>query len=1353
MFKVLKNVKINLKRYSSFKNTIPGFLKELKEYKTEEDIIKNNNYRIFESLYKQDKIFEENQESYEKFFNENVITDVNLSANIIKEYFILRKKLGFNEKILSQCLDFLVRHKNLRGDIMTTGDDIMGQRFFESNLWKFLLKDINLLLHPKMELDSQSFLEILGNLRKLGYKDLDFVKQVFFKIENKLGIEREGYDKNFNLEFFEDILKEDNRNFLKDDKLKNYLASILNIKDRNYEKIENNEENNEKNNEELKILDNCLNEIGFFLEKINKQNLKLFDSIEKVRENYISLKEEQKSKILKKNPELLLDFLQIEDSLISTGLIMPKDLIDSENNKDTLDLVNKKIITESNLDPQVFDLLLKINKKKKERYEISDLIKKGELNEKNNFFECLKELVFLSIEDIENYEYKNTYFNEIFRKFLKDEFSKTEEFLKNKKMREFDNYYSGKGEIVGIYYYTQVFNFLKTELPAFFEKINIDDLSLKNLFGIIIKNKLLMNNCEDLNINFENLKNEELLLILENYIFFKPEMLLKIANQKKDLLVNLIEDLFQSFTTKIETKISILNSLIFLNEKFDFDNSLVSNLVLTFMNQENLLELNNTYRISINKKDYYYNFWKINQYMINEKINLEKLEKKLLTKLLIKMDFFMESDYDDRTSKDPIHYNLLKVLKKNLESDMKFDKFYFSGLRRNIPKFYYPHVLNVFNNEVFAIYLLRENENEDSNEIFLRENLIKKIFLREKSLEINFKYIKMSDFMKDKNYYQNYNFDINIGDDEISTILNKLEINKKNELLEEIGYLFKSENIRENLSLLTVEYYVSKILEDINKMTLNNNFLYDKYNQLKFFLIIFQDLTKNENCQNILEKIDLKINLFKTEKNDKMELDFIGKRYGIQKIENLENYLQCKETEFLNYSLFKNTEYFIFDSWKKDFENLSTINLLEDWKLTQTKYGLLKKTLIPCVKGREVTRFNNLSIFWNIFENQNVSLETKKIFENYDSIVENNENFNLLNGENKFKLSLLNMAYEFRGLNEYNNFFNDFFNLKFWEKIMKMKNKKTKNNFFDLEEYQILNKGLFERKSLYKNNVEKIIEKRKELDYWQNLVEIEIPQKFSDSMGKEEKSKFKDIHSQAKVKYHDLLREYKNEITENRTIFSDVDFKDVINIVNYQNLENENSENQKKIFNSLNVDNFQGNVVNNLLKNVLLYKKKFEISFNDEESKLFNDYEKQIENTFLEKSVDFKIFVGDEKIENIFEESDFKFFEKYFPSSELELFKNEKIINLFGILNLFFNEKISQNFEKELFIKTTLSKANQISDSKISEESIKNLFTKKFNNKEKFDLDKNENFNFQNTMKISKKEKEIYKEMLSIERG
>ena len=1346
MLKVIKNVKKTLKRYSSLKNTIPGFLKELKEYKSEEDILKNNNYKTFESLYKQDQIIEEDQKIYEEYFTENLFQDVNLSANIIKKYFSLRKKLGFNEKILSQCLDFLVKHKNIRGDIMTTGDDIMGKRFFESNLWKFLLKDINLLLHPKMELDSKIFINILKNLRELGFKDLDFVKNSFFKIEKKLGIEREGYEKNFDLEFFEDVLKEDEHNFLQDDKLKNYLTSILNIKNRNYEKTE----NTDKNNLELRILNNCLNEIGFYLEKVNTENLELFDSIEKIRTNYISLKEDQKSTILKNNPELLLDFLQLEDSLISTGLIMPRDLLDENNSKETLDLVNKKVLTESNLNPEILDILIKINEKKKERIEISDLIQKGKINEKNNFLECMMELVFLGVEDIENYEYKNTYVNDVFRNFLKEEISKSQESFNNRKLKEFENYYTGKADVVGIYYYTQIFNFLKTEMPGFFEKLNFEDLNKRNLLLYHINNKILMNVETEGNFDFSNLENQDILYIITNYNYFKPEFLLEIVNKNKDSLLNIVQKTLESFDTKIEDKISLVNFLIFLSEKFDFDNSLVKNAVTTFLNQDNLLESNNTYRNSTNKKDYYYNFWKISQFTENENISLSKNDRNLLKKSLMKMNLYMDLDYEAKMKKDPIHYSLLHVLKKNLENDLNFDKFFFSGLKRNIPKYYFPHVLNIFNNEVYAIYLLRENEDQNSNEIILREKLIKKVFLREKSIEVNFKYIKISEFMKDKNYFQNFNFDIKMEDSEIHKILNKLEIIKKNELLEEVGNLFKS-NSESNISLLTIEYFISKILEDINKMNLNNNFLYDKYNQLKFFLVIFQDLTKNENCKNLIEKIDKKLSILKNETDKKVEFDFIGKRYGIQKIDNLQNYLQCKETEFLNYNLFKNTEYFIFESWKNNFENLSSINLTEDWKLTQTKYGLLKKTLIPSLKGREITTLNGLSIFWNIYENEDITLDTKKKFENYDSLIENNENFDLLHNEDKFRLSLLNMAYEFRSLENYNDFFYDFFNLKFWEKIMRLKNEKTENDFFNMTEYQVLNKGLFEKKTLYKNNVEKLVERRKELDYWQNLVDIEIPEKYNEAMSKEEKSKYKDIHSQAKLNYHKLLLQYKEEITDNRSVFSDTDYKDVINTVNYKNFDKK--ENGKIILSSLNNDNFENNIINSLLKTVLLYKKNFDLEFNEVEKSLFEEYKKKIKSSFLEKSVNFDICIGDEKIGDVFGEEDFEFFEKYFPSSEMKIFENEKIINLFGVLNLFFNEKISENFEKELFIESTLSEKNKNLNLEIPEDSIKKLFTNKFNNKEKFDLDKNENFNFQNTMKISEKEKEIYKEMLSIERG
>lgn len=70
-------------------------------------------------------------------------------------------------------------------------------------------------------------------------------------------------------------------------------------------------------------LDKTLNNIEAGLQSLSKQHLKLFDSFLALRENYFKLNNLQRDWLIKNNPELLLEIITLEETLIKLGVVLP----------------------------------------------------------------------------------------------------------------------------------------------------------------------------------------------------------------------------------------------------------------------------------------------------------------------------------------------------------------------------------------------------------------------------------------------------------------------------------------------------------------------------------------------------------------------------------------------------------------------------------------------------------------------------------------------------------------------------------------------------------------------------------------------------------------------------------------------------------------------------------------------------------------------------------------------------------------------------------------------------------------------------------------------------------------------
>lgn len=89
----------------------------------------------------------------------------------------------------------------------------------------------------------------------------------------------------------------------------------------------------EETSDEVKYVDSLFARIGQVLDDTSSNSLKIMTSFYKLRENYFRLNNMQRTEIMKKNPDLILQLIELEDQLVLGGVILPSEVYHLSNRK------------------------------------------------------------------------------------------------------------------------------------------------------------------------------------------------------------------------------------------------------------------------------------------------------------------------------------------------------------------------------------------------------------------------------------------------------------------------------------------------------------------------------------------------------------------------------------------------------------------------------------------------------------------------------------------------------------------------------------------------------------------------------------------------------------------------------------------------------------------------------------------------------------------------------------------------------------------------------------------------------------------------------------------------------------
>lgn len=251
--------------------------------------------------------------------------------------------------------------------------------------------------------------------------------------------------------------------------------------------------------------------------------------------------------------------------------------------------------------------------------------------------------------------------------------------------------------------------------------------------------------------------------------------------------------------------------------------------------------------------------------------------------------------------------------------------------------------------------------------------------------------------------------------------------------------------------------------------------------------------------------------------------------------------------ELLNYKIFAQEDYFQYSPFKDHLQPKLTQAQCSSHpeKLIFTDFTLAPRTLIPDVANPDLFTSPAVSMNWPDLVYISSS-ENKKQALLRDQRALQVEETSFLNSKDRFSLALMNMLWDLKLSKNPGLDMLKLLSCEFWSRVTQITpDSKLDSIHLDVEAY---NQALFDPlvpKDLYTSKFDKIRKLKRDLNRWQELVNVRIPDLYSktkDEYSKLEIQKFWDF---AKREYAEKLRFYKNNFIKNNSFFANNKFRDL----------------------------------------------------------------------------------------------------------------------------------------------------------------------------------------------------------------
>lgn len=1426
------------RQFSVTNKEVAAMLDMLQNYKRDKSTLNNHFYHSIEKLYKYDTMIKEKIDhlaSMPKTIGENSIT---LNSDIIREYFRIRKEIGFNEELLAGLLRTLAGLKYRNYDYNSLKSDIWGKHLVQSPLFRLVIDDVKLLAYDKMEVDLEQLSSIFNSLTKLDYKEPELTQKLLNKIIyiiknpritlNELGDAKKEQLLDTSLQNYSTLVE---KNLFKD-----LLKDILQVKNEPHRATTIISELQALERQEVEDLDNVLERIETVLDHYKSLNIEFLNTILSIRSYYFDLRQDQKLEIMKKYPDIYLDFLRMENSLIQCGILMPKDLIEnaSPEDQESLTLLMEQMLLEIGADPKFLTQMMQTNPKVVEKavydpkstllleegqtkggIQVAPFIKAVVASEdpnilaNDNYFysrviEALDSIVDNMRARISCLDEKDNYRFDGFRHAFNDTLDSIKEMAKKKFGKiienpdEFFSVIDHEKTTLGYFYYGKVFdicqevveelhNLLLTKIRDNAETCEADLLNVEGCLRLYILGQ------KSLNDSLSQFAKEKLALQLSKAEPITLEALQVMAKNlefvSKDILNDIIklagvknlakpEFVFEFLKSNFSLSDQINSAFFFYTlTRFSGDKEseqAFKEAIFKFATHQNLAdiyffkyrkEIPVTYEYT--KLFYIFEFLKKNQSeyaaskVVQNMIDLEKAR--------IKVKSYLDTDFEFTLRGDPVFAMIFNQLvetnpqiAQNLQDMHSLIDVPFSIL---------PTVISKTQQATNCLILNFPSEAEDSMASEIRRDFI---VSRIPNASVNIRNIRK--FFQNNQFYINMNFQFAENLDDILKETLLIEKNVSGEEGELINTVFELVKVKENDGhavqkkkehllkvFLTLENSVKNSQEmESTKMTVIRK-------ALVFYSSVFLNVFKGDLSEKQVSEITKLISAVKNQIPEDKKGDIVfpysfhGKRFSFDRPDSLQT--RRDHREFLNYKTFSEQGYFLFRNWQIELEEyLDPMQFSQSSDYFYNKNGKLNKTLLPSIDGRQLSR-PSFQYFWEELVYTTNKDQKQKIVA-YETIASLN-NFAKISPENRWKVALLNFAYEFKAKADISDQLDKLFQCDFWNVLLdefaqstnnsnksSSNNNSSQNELFNFEDLSYYLDGKIKpryRATPYEDFMRSKIEIKKSLEYWKDMFDVTLPKLYSMADSDAAKENIYKAYMNAKHKYLEAMQDYQDNLAVIDSAFNIGYFKDLIVHIRTSEDEddrrrNSNSLPKKALIN--NASDLERLTKNAVLKHLIIFKESQGHELTQKEKLFKNSWKQTVseqgtDNAFVYSSL------SNVTIREAFSEKDIRFFENNFIHSKIQSFGDQKLSDFLTILNLLLNPELIAVEESRLFVESHLPSVTD-SSLKFDSNQLADFIASPISNSSRFDLDYSLNNIWFRSSRISEKEKGIINEMLSV---
>ena len=1354
----------NGNRLFGLSKEFPALSKQLDSFRETQEVFNSKDYRQISKLFSLENQNYKRRSAFKRETVTMMLGEKNFGTRLLKKYFTERKEFGFDDKMLMEVIKRLSQYKDIM-DNSSFADDVLFYNLFSSEIFLVLLKDVRLLCTRNFVSNTNTIKMILDSLRQLGYKDQELIELVCNKI----------YFEQFGCELvdgtFDDLERTEKINIdglmnerlaviMESDRFRHFSDRLLKATDFAYV----NPNQMERENSDDKLADefaNSLNDVRNTLFNYKNRFFKILDAVCQLRDYYMKLQENEKQVFIKKNPSLLIDFLEFEEQLIELGIIMPKDVLDKKGSKEVTDMVLKAFLLENDVDIDEMEKmasLFEVKEEKKKFDSYDELLVQNRKQKTEDLLKLLISLVDYSKTRVSCIDSKDDYKDGKFDEFIDilEKNSKTEGFNTKLKNMIDTNYrmIDEKQVKLAEHYYTKPFSYLRDFSFKFVNKLNTENLTTQSKFNIrILKEKLLIDS-EQFNDIVEESKEDFLSLVDPvsflssakevSYKEFKHFLNTRLDNSLMDFIKTNIEN----ESVKIGYRLFLLQILFFIktDQSFKQHHSQADKLFKHFLSESNLRYFLNTHRkfqVPVSG-----NAVKMMMFLrYAEKEYKEYIEENGLVDLMRQTTVFLRTtlnmDWHLQDIRDPVYFHILNGLNNFYEAEQRLARACFD-LDGILSKNCSPQFLFIDGDKLKVVNLLKSDKKEGSFDVVYKNKITEYICEKEFGVKVNTADIEIKRFFEDKDYFLNHDFRIkniskyvkdkmgvggndvvSVFGEEVVSVVDGCSVGKEAEsaLLDVKGKLVSVVNNARNIRVINNKDY--------------NNCLV----QISFLLDLVKSIVKEEDKGRI-ETLNNKLNTLKQEKKEEnKEISFRGKRLGLSGYKS-NGFFARKELELLNYNLFRKDGYFVFEEWEEELKpylsRLDFDNASDDY--LYTNYSTLQNTLLPLVTGREIIKNNKINSYWDysVVDNDNKENDLNSYM---NSIVSKQKE--QLSSQHKQKLATLNMLYEFRTVEDFNGFFAELVELPLWNYIF---SKADKESLIDIDSI-FTNNDLFNFENTTNNNIDNYKEKieglkdmKKKMGYYQKLITEDIPLEFANAKDEQTRDMLYNYSNKVKQDYIELMEEYNSDFVESYKTHGQTEYKDSKNELIFEEGEDELDTTLPTKPNH----DIRLTRITDLIRFKILNSKNVVNSYTENYTRKIGTGEFLVNRNL--PLLDYTV-----KISDVFGEEEYSFFDKYLPHGQIREIGDMAINDLLITISLMIDSRYVNLTEMTTFLNNHYTNNKTLTEEE--KESILNLFDNRIDNSTKFAHDFARRKIQQNNNQLKDKDFEKFVKVFSLSRS